>query len=144
MLQLNLISLGFSSSVPLNHFPPGPTDTSYQVVPTEFPSLAKPPKPTGTCKIASPGTHFGLHCTQRIPQPTEPTASLSCCPDSSYIVHVYSKNFKSGIPGGAAVWCLPLAQGVILENRDRIPHWEPGTLGLLLPLPVSQPLCVTI
>ena len=51
---------------------------------------------------------------------------------------------KRGSLGVAVVWCLSLAQGAILETRDRIPHWDPGTLGLLLPLPVSQPLCVTI
>ena len=26
---------------------------------------------------------------------------------------------------GSAVKCLPLAQGVILESRDRVPHWAP-------------------
>ena len=27
--------------------------------------------------------------------------------------------------GGSAVWRLPLAQGVILESQDRVPHWDP-------------------
>ena len=35
-------------------------------------------------------------------------------------------------------------QGAILETRDRIPHWAPGAWSLLLPLPVSLPLSVTI
>ena len=42
--------------------------------------------------------------------------------------------------GGAAVWRLPLAQGAILETRDRIPHQAPGAWSLLLPLPMSLPL----
>ena len=45
-----------------------------------------------------------------------------------------------GSLGGAAVWCLPLAQGVILETQDRIPHRAPCPCSLLLPLPVSLPL----
>ena len=53
-----------------------------------------------------------------------------------------------GSLGGAAVWRLPLAQGVILETRDQIPRRAPGAWSLLLPLPVSLPpslsLCVTI
>ena len=52
-----------------------------------------------------------------------------------------------GSLGGAAVWRLSLAQGAILETRDRIPHQAPAW-SLLLPLPVSLPfslsLCVTI
>ena len=46
--------------------------------------------------------------------------------------------------GGAAVWCLPLAQGVILETRDRIPHQAPCAWSLLLPLPVSLPLSLSL
>ena len=30
-----------------------------------------------------------------------------------------------GRPGGPAVECLPLAQGMILETWDQIPHWAP-------------------
>ena len=55
---------------------------------------------------------------------------------------------KSGSLGGAVVWHLPLAQGAILETRDRVPHQAPGAWSLLLPLPVSLPLslslCMTI
>ena len=47
---------------------------------------------------------------------------------------------KGGSLGGAVVWCLSLAQGAILETRDRIPLWAPGAWSLLLPLPVSLPL----
>ena len=48
-----------------------------------------------------------------------------------------------GSLGGAAVWRLPLAQGEILETRDRIPRRAPGAWSLLLPLPVSLPLSVS-
>ena len=54
---------------------------------------------------------------------------------------------NSGSLGGAAVWRLPLAQGAILETRDRIPRRAPGAWSLLLPLPMSLlslSLCVTI
>ena len=46
----------------------------------------------------------------------------------------------SGSLGGAAVWRLPLARGVILETRDRIPRQAPSAWSLLLPLPMSLPL----
>ena len=39
--------------------------------------------------------------------------------------------------GGSAVWRLPLAQGVILESRDRVPHWAP-CMG-----PASPSACVS-
>uniref|UniRef100_A0A8C0SC78 Protein inturned n=1 Tax=Canis lupus familiaris TaxID=9615 RepID=A0A8C0SC78_CANLF len=42
-----------------------------------------------------------------------------------------------GSLGGAVVWRLPLAQGAILETRDRILRRAPGAWSLLLPLPVS-------
>ena len=55
---------------------------------------------------------------------------------------------RLGSLGGTVVWRLPLAQGAILETRDRIPHQAPGAWSLLLPLPMSLPLflslCVTI
>ena len=57
-----------------------------------------------------------------------------------------SQDLLSGSLGGAAVWRLPLAQGAILETRDRIPHQAPGAWSLPLPLPMSLPpslsLCV--
>ena len=51
---------------------------------------------------------------------------------------------KMGSLGGAAVWRLPLAQGAILETRDRIPRRAPGAWSLLLPLPVSLPLSLSL
>ena len=49
-----------------------------------------------------------------------------------------------GSLGGSALWCLPLAQGMILESRDRIPRQAPGAWSLLLPLPVSLPLSLSL
>ena len=49
-----------------------------------------------------------------------------------------------GSLGGAAVWRWPLAQGAILETRDRIPRRAPGAWSLLLPLPVSLPLSLSL
>ena len=49
-----------------------------------------------------------------------------------------------GSLGGAAVWRLPLAQGAILETRDRIPRQAPGAWSLFLPLPVSLPLSLSV
>ena len=51
---------------------------------------------------------------------------------------------KKGSLGGAAVWRLPLAQGAILETRDLIPRRAPGAWSLLLPLPVSLPLSLSV
>ena len=59
-----------------------------------------------------------------------------------------SKSHHMGSLGGTAVWRLPLAQGAVLETRDRIPRRAPGAWSLLLPLLVSLSaslsLCVTI
>ena len=49
-----------------------------------------------------------------------------------------------GSLGGAAVWRLPLAQGAILETRDRVPHRAPRAWSLLLPLPVSLPRSLSV
>ena len=49
-----------------------------------------------------------------------------------------------GSLGGAVVWRLPLAHGAILETRDRIPRWAPGAWSLLLPLPVSLFLSLSV
>ena len=60
-------------------------------------------------------------------------------------VGITFKNFIfGGSLGGAAVWRLPLAQGAILETRDRIPHRAPGAWSLLLPLPMSLPLSLSL
>ena len=49
-----------------------------------------------------------------------------------------------GSLGGAAVWRLPLAQGAILETRDRIPRRAHGAWSLPLPLPMSLPLSLSL
>ena len=51
---------------------------------------------------------------------------------------------EMGSLGGAAVWHLPLAQGTILEPRDGVPHRAPEAWSLLLSLPVSLPLCLSL
>ena len=56
---------------------------------------------------------------------------------------LYGKK-RGGSLGDAVVWRLPLAQGAILETRDRIPHRAPGAWSLLLPLPVSLPLSLSL
>ena len=61
------------------------------------------------------------------------------------VTFLYNKNVCIwGSLGGAAVWRLPLAQGAILETRDRIPHWAPGAWSLLFPLPMSLPLSLSL
>ena len=49
-----------------------------------------------------------------------------------------------GSLGGAAVWRLPLAQGAILETQDQIPRPAPGAWSLLLRLPVSLPVSLSL
>ena len=36
-----------------------------------------------------------------------------------------SNNAGIGSLGGSAVECLPAAQDMVLESRDRVPHWGP-------------------
>ena len=52
------------------------------------------------------------------------------------LIVLHLKMDPEGSLGGAAVWRLPLAQGAILETRDRIPRRAPGAWSLLLPLPL--------
>ena len=59
-------------------------------------------------------------------------------------VKIILKRYLQGSLGGAAVWRLPLAQGAILGTRDRIPHRAPGAWSLLLPLPVSLRLSLSL
>ena len=59
-------------------------------------------------------------------------------------LHSFIQNNIKGSLGGAVVWRLPLAQGAILETRDRIPRQAPGAWSLLLPLPVSLPLSLSL
>ena len=57
---------------------------------------------------------------------------------------LFRKGNWGGSLGGPVVWHLPLAQGAILETRDRVPRRAPGAWSLLLPLPVSLPLSVSL
>ena len=55
---------------------------------------------------------------------------------------LHSEEFRSGMDavgslGGAAVWCLPLAQGAILETWDRVPRQAPCMEPVSLPLSLS-------
>ena len=45
---------------------------------------------------------------------------------------------------GPVVQRLSLAQGAILETRDRIPHRAPSAWSLLLPLPMSLSLSLCV
>ena len=47
-------------------------------------------------------------------------------------------------PGGLGGLGPPSARSVILETRDRIPRRAPGAGSLLLPLPVSLPLSLSL
>uniref|UniRef100_A0A8C0M0K6 RING-type domain-containing protein n=1 Tax=Canis lupus familiaris TaxID=9615 RepID=A0A8C0M0K6_CANLF len=60
------------------------------------------------------------------------------------LLSFYIEMCRAGSLGGAAVWRLPLAQGAVLETRDRIPHRAPGAWSLLLPLPISLPLSLSV
>ena len=62
-----------------------------------------------------------------------------------YLQSRQSLNFTlQGSLGGAVVWRLPLAQGAILEAQDQIPCWALGAWSLLLLLPVSLPLSLSV
>ena len=63
-------------------------------------------------------------------------------PEGTALPRSYQNVFRGSL-GGAAVWRLPLAQGAILETRDRIPYRAPGAWSLLLPLPASPSACVS-
>ena len=65
---------------------------------------------------------------------------LAMCPEKSSHIKIYIL----GSLGDAAVWRLPLAQGAILETQDRIPRRAPGAWSLLLPLPMSLPLYLSL
>ena len=49
--------------------------------------------------------------------------------------------------GGSAVECLPLAQGMIPESQDRVPHWapcmEPASPSAYVSASLSLSLCVS-
>ena len=63
---------------------------------------------------------------------------------SSLLIPLLKKYSCGTHPVGLVVERLPLAQGMIPQSRDQVPHWAPS-MELLLPLPVSLSvsLCVS-
>ena len=55
---------------------------------------------------------------------------------------IYFKDFRGSL-GGSAVECLPLAQGVILETWDGVPHQAPCREPASLSAYVSASLCIS-
>ena len=53
------------------------------------------------------------------------------------------KEVRQGHLGGSAIEHLPLAQGVILESQDRVPHQAPCMRPASLSACVSASLCVS-
>ena len=43
----------------------------------------------------------------------------------SVLRNILARNLTKGSLDGSAVWCLPSAQGVVLESRDQVPHRAP-------------------
>ena len=66
------------------------------------------------------------------------------CSSYFFYITIVLRSIHRGSLGGAAVWRLPLAQGAILETPDQIPHQAPGAWSLLLPLPMSLPLSLSV
>ena len=75
---------------------------------------------------------------------SQPNPSIPLPVALNFSLPLNKKDREWGSLGGAAVWRLPLAQGAILETRDRIPRRAPGAWSLLLPLPVSLPLSFSL
>ena len=90
---------------------------------------------------AKPLRHPGIPVIEFLNHPHTCVRVLSLSPFSLSLKQI---NKSWGSLGGAAVWHLPLAQGVILETQDRIPRRAPGAWSLLLPLPMSLPLSLSL
>ena len=79
-------------------------------------SAGRPPPPAGS---SCPGSAFSW--------------DMSTCKGMSalgvkvlfFFFFVYLKILFRGSLGGSTIECLPLAQGIILESWDRVPHWAP-------------------
>ena len=66
----------------------------------------------------TPGSRSGLKAGAQL-------LSHPGIPRERILSRLSDKNASAGSPGGSAVWCLPLAQGVILESQDRVPRQAP-------------------
>ena len=68
-----------------------------------------------------------------------------CITDHVKLKEAYSLRSRKtfgGHLGGSVVEHLPLAQGMILESQDQVPHWAPCMEPASLPM--SLPLCVCV
>ena len=99
--------------------------------------------PSGQFKDITPPDYKGKHIVfffypldLTFVRPTETTAFRDRTEE-------FKKLTKSGHLGGSAVECLPLAQGLIPEFRIKSCIWFLAG-SLLLPLPVSLPLSVSL
>ena len=70
--------------------------------------------------------------------------------ESQKVLKQGQKGRLGGSLGGSVVWRLPLAQGAILESRDRVPRRAPGmelaspsACDTLCPLSLSLSLCLS-
>ena len=126
-----------------------------------------PQAPAGIRRTGGPPRAEGIwaHQTQRPPGEALSRLSLTAIPSiPSALVSVYLRlwklvgpaqniqeqnqnsyeNMGEGIPGWLSGLAPALAQGAILETQDRIPRRAPGAWSLLLPLPVSLPLSLSL
>ena len=80
-----------------------------------------------------------------LPLPVSLPLSLSL-PHSHCLSRINKQNLKKenqGCLGGSVVEHLPLAQGVILESQDRVPHWAPCMEPASSSACVSAVLCLS-
>ena len=78
--------------------------------------------------------------------PNYVTVSISLCPCAPTFssASVGNSDYFARCLGGSAVEHLPLAQGVMPETRDQVPHRASCRELASLPLPVSLPVCVSL
>ena len=90
------------------------------------------------------GPEFQFCKMKRVPEMNVGDVCTTMQMYSITLNYTLKNSSDQGSLGGAAVWRLPLAQGVILETWDRVPCRAPGAWSLLLPLPVSLPLSLSL
>ena len=94
--------------------------------------------------VADPINRKKTHNIHPPPQMTPESKSVLEKQDRAGRSTFLFQTMSQGSLGGAAVWRLPLAQGVNLETEDRIPRRAPSAWSLLLPLPVSLPFSLSV